>query len=107
MQLKELIESIKPAIRTEAEELLHSKNFTNLRDLSDGYEALIWDEERILLPEVIFSHNYAIIESACQCKKSSKHEFCVHVTAMFLGIEKMIEADCDNYHEAVEKLKQK
>jgi len=104
MYLHELVASIKPDTRIKAEKLLKSENFTSLKDFGDGYESMITTEYGILLPQVVLTDDYAVSEYECQCRKGKRNDFCIHVAAMLLGIETMLQADCDDYHTAVKKL---
>jgi hypothetical protein len=105
MKLKEIISSMKAETRAEAEEFMKSEEFTSMRDFGDGYEALIFIEEKLLLPQVVLAPDDTVLEHECQCgfynRKRKNKDYCVHVAAIFLGIEKMKEADCYDYHDAV------
>ena len=106
MYLKEIIASINTDTREKAETLLKTEGFMSLQDFEGGYEAFIATQNGFLLPQIVFAHDYSIIEYECQCRNRNKKDFCVHLTAMLLGIEKMLEAGCFDYHEAVQKLGQ-
>jgi hypothetical protein len=74
-------------------------------DFGDGYEAFIATGEKIILPQVVLAPDDSVLEHECQCgfynRKRKNKDYCVHVAAMFLGIEKMTEAECSDYHDAV------
>ena len=106
MYLKEIIASIDADTRKKAEKLMKSESFMSLQDFDDGYEAFIASTDGFLLPQIVFAHDYTILEYECQCRKRNGEDFCIHLAAMLLGIEKMLEAGCFDYHEAVQKLEQ-
>ena len=100
MKLQEMIDSIHPDVRSMAERLMKSEDFLSLKEFEGGYEAFIKVEGGILLPGVVLEDG-SIIESECQCQ--SGYKICIHVAAMLLGIKKMLQAGCNDYHEAIEK----
>ena len=104
MKLQEMTASIKPAFRRIAEKLLNSEDFESLKDFGDGFEAFIGVEGGVLLPEVVLNPDGEVLKFECQCRGSRNHKICVHIEAVLLGIEKMLQAGCDDYHEAVMKL---
>ena len=104
MKLQKMIAAIHPALLEKAELLLMSEEFINLEDFDDGYEAFIATEDGFLLPVVTLEQNGEVLEYDCSCKGGSG--ICVHVAAMLLGIEKMRQTGCFNYHEAIAKLNQ-
>jgi len=65
---------------------------------------MIITEDGILLPQVVLTDDYDVAEYDCQCRKRKRKNFCIHVAATLLGIETMLHADCDDYHDAVKKL---
>jgi len=105
MKLQDMIKSIDPALRADAEALLKSDDFFSLKDFEDGYEAFISIEDDILLPEIVLDEDQFIQEYSCSCGCSTVNDICVHIAAILLGIEQMLAAGCDDYHEAVAKLK--
>jgi uncharacterized Zn finger protein len=105
MKLQEMIAAINFDIRKKAEELMEAENFHSLKDFGDGYEALIFTGGKLLLTEVVLGKKQNVLEYDCQC--TDNIDICVHVAAVLIGVEKMIQTKCDDYHEAVQKLKQK
>ena len=108
MKLSEMIAGIKPYVREDAKNLLKSDRFHSLKQMDDGdsYEALIYFESGLLMPEVMMDSEQNILGKECQCANIGVHEICVHLTATLLGIEKMLLAGSDDYHEAVKILEQ-
>jgi len=108
MKLNEMIVGIKPYVLEDARNLLKSDRFHSLKQMDDGdsYEALIYFESGLLLPEVVLDSEQNILEKECQCTKIGAFEICVHLAATLLGIEKMLLAGRDDYHEAVKILGQ-
>ena len=100
MKLQAMIDSIDPDVRSMAERLMKSEDFFSLKEFEGGYEAFIKVEGGILLPGVVLEDG-AVVEYECQCQ--SECNICVHVAAMLLGIQKMLQAGCNDYHEAIEK----
>lgn len=102
MKLQDMINSIAPAVRADAETLLKSEAFMSLKDFGDGYEAFISVEGGFLLPEVVLDRDQAVQTHSCQCP--ARNDICVHLAAALLGIEQMLSAGCHDYHEAAAKL---
>ena len=98
MKLQAMIYSINPDVRSAAKRLMKSEDFVSLKEFEDGYEAFIGSGDSILLPEVVLEDE-SVTEYTCQCR--SDYKICVHVAAMLLGIKKMLQAGCDDYHEAI------
>jgi len=99
MKLQEHINCINPAILNEAKIYMQSEEFVSLKSLGYYYEGFMIYENKILFPEVVVSNKNEIQKYSCDCR--SKNAVCVHIAAMFLGIEIMIQAGCADYHEAV------
>jgi len=98
MDLQKMIASISPAMRKKAEALLNSDSFTSLVN-EDGYCAAEFAEDGgYLIPEIFLDDN-EVWEYECQCSK--RRVVCVHITAVLIGIEKMLLTGCDDYREAV------
>lgn len=106
MHLKEIIATIDTDTRAEAEVLMKNERFMSLKDFGDGYEAFIAVTNGALLPQVVLGDDCSVTEYECQCCKRRGKDICVHVAAVLLGVEKMLEAGCYDYHEAVKKLEQ-
>ena len=100
MKLQAMIDSISPDVRDLAIRLMKSEDFFSLKEFEGGYEAFIKVEGGILLPGVVLDDE-SVIESECQCQ--SGYKICIHVAAMLLGIKRMLQAGCCDYHEAIEK----
>jgi hypothetical protein len=100
MYLEKIIASIDGDTRRKAEKFLKSKSFVSLKYFRDGYEAIIINKNKLLLPQIVFTRSYKISEYECQCRQWDSENFCVHLAAMILGIEKMLETGCGNYHTA-------
>ena len=106
MKLAEEILFIDPKVQKKAELLLKSETFDSLKNFGDGgYEAFIEVKGGILLPEVTMDEEGDVLEYECQCKGSHRRMICVHIAAVMLGMVKVLQAECDDYHEAVMKLK--
>jgi len=94
-----MIASMSPKMRKKAEALLKSEDFYSLV-CSDGiYEAEIISDNGCFLPQVMLDEDDCVWDYECKCVKGMG--ICVHLAAVLLGIEKMIQVDCNDYHEAV------
>jgi len=99
MKLQEYINHVNPEIFKEAKTYIKSKDFMSLKDFGEYYEAFVVYEDNVLFPEVILDQNHEVQKYSCNCR--NKNTLCVHIAAMFLGIEKMLQNHCFDYHEAV------
>jgi hypothetical protein len=106
MRLQDGITTISSFVRKKAKSLLKSEAFESLKDFGDGFEAFIVVEGGFLLPQIILDDG-DVVDYECQCRGSRNRRICLHIAAVMLGVEKMLQAGCDDYHEAVMKLEQR
>jgi hypothetical protein len=102
MKVQEYISHINPAIFKEARSLIKSKDFMSLKDFGDCYEGFTAYEGGVLFPEVKADKDGEVQKYSCSCRDNNT--LCVHIAAMMLGMEKMKQAGCADYHEAVKQL---
>jgi len=101
MKLQEYINSVDSAVLRKAKAFLQTGNFISLRSRGFYYEGSAVYNKNTVFFEAVIDENNEIQKYSCDCRNNSV--VCIHITAMFLGIEKMTEAECSDYHEAVIK----
>jgi len=104
MKLQEYINFINPAVFKQAKTFIRSEDFMSLKGfgLGDYYEASINYEDNAITSEVVIDENDEVQKYSCDCR--GNNTLCIHIAAMLLGIEKMRQTGCSDYHEAVKKL---
>ena len=103
MKLQDYIKAVSPAILSEAEKFIQSGDFISLKSSDCCYEGIAAYENGVIFPEAVIDENREIKKYWCDCGKNNT--VCVHIAAVFLGIEKMLQAGCSDYHEAVKNSK--
>jgi len=109
MTLEKTIATMRPALRENAEDLLGSEDLLSLTGVENNYEAEFFysdddaggHDEDTFITEVYLEDNNDVWQYWCQC--GNTRGICVHVAAVLLGIVKMKQAGCEDYHD-IEKL---